>query len=169
MAIISLKDLPAIRAKHKGEKIVFCSGTFDLTHVGHILFFEDCKKLGDILVVAVGNDLATRRYKGDTRPVLNEAIRLKTVDTLKPVDYCIVDSIPTDPELKGNLLAMLFPIFDGLRPDIWAINEDAFDKEYRKELAQKYGMKLHTMDRWCPQEFENISTTKIIDRVKGLT
>lgn len=159
----SYKNLPSIRGKHKDKKIVFCSGSFDLVHAGHILFFEDCKKIGDILIVGVASDMMLRRHKGRGRPVLNQYVRLKTIDTLKPVDYCFLDE---STHRDQPLLETVEQVFKRLRPDIYVINEDAFDIEYRKMLAKKYGVKMRILKRTAPPEFEGISTTKIIDKIK---
>ena len=44
-SIIQYGDLENIRRKHENQKIVFCSGSFDLPHGGHAIFLEDCKKI----------------------------------------------------------------------------------------------------------------------------
>lgn len=164
MAVISINDLKRIREENKGKKIVFCSGSFDLTHAGHILFFEDCKKHGDILVVAVGKDSSIKDNKGDKRPILNQYIRLKTIDSLKPVDYCYIDQT----SMSGNKLYTIERAFENLKPDMYVINEDAFDIPYRKELSEKYRVKLIILPRTCPPEFDGISTSKIIQKIKEL-
>src|SRR3989338_6789238 len=164
MAIIKLKDLPKIRRWHPDKKIVFCSGVFDLTHAGHVLFFEDCKRLGDILVVAVGRDVDVRKYKGKDHPILSQNIRLKMVDSLKTVDYCLWGcSIK-----KGDMIMPMRPMLIGLQPNIYDINEDAFDISTRKRLVRScsYGTKLIVCKRTCPSEFDGISTTKIVEKIK---
>jgi len=164
MAIVKRSDLPKIRKRHKNQKIVYCDGTFDLTHAGHVLHFEDCKKHGDILVVGTGTDKMIRRYKGPERPVLNERVRLKTIDSFKPVDYCFLFHIPGN----KNLLSGLSAHFKSLKPDIYAINKDAFDIPYRKKVAKKFGVRLVIMGRTCPPEFDAISTSKIIEKIEKL-
>ena len=165
MAIITLKDLPAIREKHKKEKIVFCSGTFDLTHAGHILFFEDCKKHGDILVVLVGSDHNLKVYnKGPGRPILNEHVRLKTVDSLKPVDYALLD-----PDVENNDMLGYFPeLFRTFKPDFYIVNKDAFDLARRYELVEGTPTKIIVLERTCPPEFNEISTSKIIEKIQSV-
>lgn len=164
MAIIQISELKKIRTIYVDKKIIFCSGGFDLTHAGHILFFEDCKSLGDILVVSVGTDASLQARKGDNRPILNEHIRLKTVDSLKPVDFCFINQKEFD---INNKLATVELAFKELQPDIYVINEDAFDIQYRKELCSKYDIELVIMPRHCPPEFENISVTKIVEKIKS--
>jgi len=164
MAVINVGDLSRIREKHKDKKIVFCSGSFDLTHAGHILFFEDCKKYGEILVVSVGKDSSIKKNKGEGRPIFNQHIRLKMIDSLKPVDYTYINPI----SVPGNKLHSIEHAFKNLRPDVYVINEDAFDISYRKELCAKFNVKLTILPRYCPEEFEGISTSKIIEKIKNL-
>jgi len=164
MIILNIGELLQLRESNRDKKIVFCSGSFDLTHAGHILFFEDCKKLGDILVVCVGSDRLIKSLKGDKRPILNENIRLKTIDSLKPVDYCFIN--PCSPE--EHPLLILEIVFKKLKPDVYVINEDAFNISYRLNLCKKYKVKLHILKRWCPSEFDSISTSKIIERINNL-
>jgi len=162
MAIIQLENISSIRKNSPDKKIVFASGTFDLTHAGHILFFEDCKKYGDILVVGVGSDEITRQRKSSGRPILNEHVRLKNIDSLKPVDFAFIDYIST----KEDKLGLLNTVLDKLRPNYYIINEDAFDIETRKTLCDKYGVALKILPRYCPPEFDRIS--RIIEKIKEL-
>ena len=161
MVIIQHEELKNIREKHKNEKIVVCTGTFDITHAGHILFLEDCKKQGDILVVSVGSDSLIKSYKGEKRPILNQYIRIKTIDSLKPVDYTILDKN----NKFGNHEDTLEPLFKDLKPNIYAINEDGVDLDQRKEIAESHNVELRILNRYCPKEFDKISTTKIINNI----
>lgn len=163
MIIDSYRNLQQIRKKHGKKKIVFCSGSFDLPHAGHILFFEDCRKQGDILVVGVGGDKIIRKNNGSNRPILNEHIMVKTIDSFKPVDYCLLDHVSNG----TNPLALLDLVFEKIHPDIYAINEDAFDIPYRNNLAHKHGVKLIILKRRCPAKFEKLSTSNIINKIKN--
>lgn len=165
MAQIKIEDLTKIRKKYKNKVIVYSSGCFDLLHAGHILFLEDCKKQGDILIVGVGGDRAIKDYKGNSRPVLNEYIRTKMVDSLTCVDYCFVDdNYQIDNDMYG-----IEVVLDQLKPDIYVFNEDAYKVDERKSLGVRYGVEVKVLERWCPEEFENISTSKIIDKIKNLS
>lgn len=170
MAQIEYKDLPRIRERYKGKTIVFASGGFDIMHGGHVLFFEDCKKHGDILVVAIADDKIIKRDKGEKRPVLNEYIRAKMVDALKPVDYVFLDRAEYLKEIPAgsHALHIIGNFFEALRPDTYVVNEDAFDIPYRQELTKKHGVELVILKRWFPPEFDEISTSKIIKKVKEL-
>ena len=156
--IIKPTDLVKLRKDNPKKKIVFCSGSFDLTHAGHILFFEDCKKYGDILVVGLGGDKIIKDLKGSTRPILNESIRMKTLDSLKTVDYVFLDEITK----RNDFHSMFRFVFKNLEPDFYVLNEDVSDLKDSKELADLFNVKIIVLKRHSPKEFDNISTTRII-------
>ncbi len=158
----SYQSLPAIRKKYKKQKIVFCSGCFDLVHAGHILFFEHCKTFGDILVVGIGSDLMLRRNKGDKRPIMNEHVRLKMVDSLKSVDYTFLDESTHD----DHPLQLVEEVFKTLKPDVYVFNKDGFQISYRKDLAHKYGVATEIIGKHMPIGFKDISTTSIVDKIQ---
>ena len=166
MILENYYQLPLLRRLHQKEKISFCSGTFDLAHPGHGLFFEDAKEHSDLLVVLVANNSIITKRKGQERPVYNQYVRLKAVDLMKPVDYCILQSeeIPD----KRDYLSPLYPVLEKLKPNRWVFNSDAFDIEKRKGVAKKYGVEMVILERRCPPEFENISTTSIIEKIRRL-
>lgn len=163
MAKISPQELPEIRKKYPDKKIVFSSGVFDLTHAGHALFFENCKKLGDILVVGIGSDAVVRRDKPG-RPILNEHLRSNLVAALKPVDFAfVIDHLnTTDPWDE------LLPVFELLRPDIYVINDDAKSIDQRQQKLSHLPTKVTVLKRSAPPEYESVSTSNIIEKIKGL-
>lgn len=80
------KILEAERAACK--RIVQCHGTFDLVHPGHIIHFQEAKKLGDILVVTVtASDFVN---KGPGRPYFDDNLRSRSLAALECVDYVII-------------------------------------------------------------------------------
>lgn len=163
MAIINIEDLQKIRKKYRDKKIVFCTGSFDLPHAGHILFFEDCKKYGDILVVSVGCDAIVKINKGNNRPILNEHIRIKTIDSFKPVDYCLLDNVST----KENPLYLLDVMLSRLKPDFYIANSESLGgMAYREEICKKLGINFIKLERNCPPEFDNVSTSSIIEKIR---
>ena len=69
------------------KKIVLVTGGFDPLHSGHIAYFEQAKKLGDILVVGVNSDAWLARKKG--APFMPLLERTNIVRNLKMVDFVI--------------------------------------------------------------------------------
>lgn len=158
--IVDYLSLHDIREQHKDEIIGFASGSFDVTHAGHALFFEDCKRLCDVLVIMVGGDKAIRLLKGADRPILSQEVRVKAVDAFKAVDYTFLD-------YDGTSLEVIGQVFKVLRPDRYFINPDAYDKDYRMKLCNEHDVILHILDRECPKSFDKISTSSIIDKIRG--
>jgi len=70
------------------SRVVLTTGGFDPLHSGHIAYFEQAKKLGDILVVGVNSDEWLTRKKG--QPFMNINERIAIVKALAVVDAVIV-------------------------------------------------------------------------------
>lgn len=164
MAIIDASDLSRIRFEHAVSKIVFCSGTFDIPHVAHALFLEDCKRFGDVLVVCVGGDSVLKSRKPG-RPIMSEMVRLKMIDFIKPVDYCYLNTVstPEDP------LAALAHAFENLRPDIYVVKDETFDMDARRELCARFNVQIQIMHRdfGTKDELRAASTSGIIERIRN--
>lgn len=69
------------------KKIVLVTGGFDPLHSGHIEYFKEAKKLGDILVVGVNSDSWLERKKGQAFMPLLE--RTNIIRNISCVDYVI--------------------------------------------------------------------------------
>ncbi len=102
---------------------VMASGVFDILHTGHLSYLEQAKAAGDELVVVVACDSTVRKRKHE--PVTPEAMRLKLVASLKPVDRAIL----------GKDTGDFFETVREVDPDIIMLGFDqTFDE---KELQQK--------------------------------
>lgn len=69
------------------KKIVLVTGGFDPLHSGHIQYFNEARKLGDILVVGLNSDNWLRRKKGREFMSLRE--RSEIVKNIVGVDFVI--------------------------------------------------------------------------------
>ena len=142
-----VKELENLR---KGKKVVFTNGCFDILHAGHVYYLNECKKLGDILVVGINSDSSIRRLKGEKRPILPLEFRAYTLSNLCSVDYVV----PFEEDTPYNLIKEI-------KPDIlvkggdWDINQIV-----GKDIVESYGGKVLTI----PFKFD-ISTSKIIERI----
>ena len=115
--ITSLNDLKNISKvyKTKGKKIVLCHGMFDLIHLGHIRYFKEAKKEGDILIVTFTADAFCR--KGPDRPIFSEDLRAESLAALEIIDHIAMVPFPTAVEAISII-----------QPDIYAKG-----KEYEDE------------------------------------
>ena len=81
------------KLRRQGSKLVQCHGTFDLLHPGHVIHFEEAKKLGTVLVVTI--TAAPHVNKGPGRPFFNDGLRAKALEALEVVDHVVVIPHPT--------------------------------------------------------------------------
>lgn len=136
--------------KLKNKKIVFTNGCFDLLHVGHIHSFEQAKKMGDILIVAVNSDSSVKENKSDLRPIIPQEDRIKMLCSLDLVDYVILMEDKT-PE---NIISLI-------QPDICVKGSDWKGKDIpEKKTIDSYGGQLRFVDLE-----KGKSTTNIINKV----
>ena len=76
--------------KKEGKKIVFTNGCFDIIHVGHVLYLESARSLGDILIVGINSDISVRKLNGLSRPINDELSRSYVLASLASVDAAII-------------------------------------------------------------------------------
>jgi len=102
----SLDELTKLRVNFGREEktTVFTNGCFDVLHRGHIHLFRQAKECGDILIVAVNDDLSVRNLKGPARPVFPLEERLEVLEAVDSIDYLTSFSEPTPRELIQALL-----------------------------------------------------------------
>jgi len=161
--IVTEKDLKRIREENKNKKIVLCVGSFDVLHSGHIVFFNQCKKQGDILVVGVGRDSIIRKYKGSNRPIISEKNRLFHIAALQDVDYVVLDQdVLEKDEIDYRETLEL------LRPDVFCINDDNKNLDINKGICDEFGVEFMVLKRDLPGYLPSISTTDIIKKIKDL-
>jgi D-glycero-beta-D-manno-heptose 1-phosphate adenylyltransferase len=90
--------------KQQGRRVVFTNGCYDLLHPGHIRLLEQARSLGDVLVLALNTDASVRRYKGPSRPLMNERERVEVALALESVNAVTLFDEDTPRELIAELL-----------------------------------------------------------------
>jgi rfaE bifunctional protein nucleotidyltransferase chain/domain len=90
--------------KRLGLRVVFTNGCYDLLHPGHVRLLEQARSLGDVLVLALNTDASVRRYKGPSRPLMNEDDRVEIGLALEAVDAVTLFDEDTPRELIAELL-----------------------------------------------------------------
>ena len=97
--IIDLDDLAqvAARLRQEGKVIVHCHGVFDLLHIGHIRYFKQALKYGDVLIVTLTPDDFVD--KGPHRPAFPQDLRAEAISSLGFVDYVAINKWPTACEI----------------------------------------------------------------------
>jgi len=87
------------------KRVVLCHGVFDLLHLGHIRYFDQARKFGDLLVVTVTADDFVD--KGNHRPILPELLRAEALAALAIVDYVAINPAPS----AAEVIRVLRPAF----------------------------------------------------------
>ncbi len=117
-------------------KKVFVSGCFDLLHSGHVAFFEEACKYGD-LYVALGSDRNVFALKN--RPTINQdAERLYMVKSLAYVKEAFI-----------NQGSGVLDFIEGLRmikPDYFVVNVDGHTPE-KQALCKQFGIEYVVLKR----------------------
>lgn len=121
--IKKIRDLEEILTNNrKGKTVVLCHGVFDLLHIGHIRYFEQAKKHGDLLIVTVTPDKFVN--KGPERPTFPEDLRVEAIAALNVVDYVAMNEWPTAVET-----------IQILKPDVYAKGSEYQD--VKKDITGK--------------------------------
>ena len=150
-----IKDLKALAGlvlqhKNEGKKIVFTNGCYDILHIGHIQCFQESKKLGDILIVAVNSDRSVGVLKGPSRPIVPEEERAELIAAMESVDYVTI----FDQEDPLEIIA-------AVKPDILVKGGDwSIDTIVGRELVESYGGTVMTLPM-----VPGISTSEIIEKI----
>ena len=130
------------------RNIVWCNGTFDILHPGHIELFKVGASLGKKLIVATDTDEKIRKDKGAFKPVNNLCDRISMLQAIKYIDEVLYFN--DRKELEGLIKLYMPDIL--LLGDDWK-GGDVVGKEYAREV------------RFLPRL--NYSTTDIIKRIRG--
>ncbi len=129
-----------IRPKLKNEKdqtIVLCHGVYDLVHPGHIIHFEQAKKMGDVLVVSITSSKFVR--KGPGRPYFDDEMRMLELASIEYIDYVMLSEGYTVDD-----------IIEAVEPDLYVKGQEYAKEDEditgkireERELVEKHGGRL---------------------------
>lgn len=90
--IMDVEDLVPQLERHRkrGQTIVTTNGCFDLLHYGHLVYLQQARNYGDVLVVGLNSDASVKRLKGKNRPLMVEKERAALIAGLECVDYVFI-------------------------------------------------------------------------------
>jgi len=143
------------KLKHlrSSNQVVMTNGCFDILQPGHVANLEQCRALGDILVVAVNDDASVQRLKGKQRPINSLQQRMQVLAGLSSVDYLVSFSEDTPERLINAVL-----------PQVLAKGGDyRVDEIAGAEAVLAAGGRVETIDL-----LEGYSSTDIIERIRKL-
>lgn len=111
------------------NKKVFVSGCYDMLHSGHVAFFEEASKLGD-LYVGIGSDATIFGLKA--RKTINpDAERLYMVKALKCVKDAWINRGSGIMDFEEDVLE--------LKPDIFFVNTDGHSPA-KEDFCKRHGI-----------------------------
>lgn len=140
------------RWRHKGQKVGFTNGCFDLLHPGHVSLLTQARSQCDRLVVGLNSDASVKRLKGETRPIQTEASRATVLASLASVDLVVIFGEDTPYELIA-----------ALHPDVLVKGADyTVEQVVGADLVQGWGGKVVLANL-----AEGHSTTATIARMAG--
>mgnify|MGYP001081228054 CR=1 FL=1 len=131
-------------------KKVFVSGCFDMLHSGHVAFFRDAARYGDVYV-ALGSDQTIYALKG--RPTVNdEQERLFMVKSVRWVKDAFIS--------RGSGLLDFAAELGEMRPDYFVVNADG-DAPEKRRLCQELGIEYVVLERKPFEDLAERSTTAL--------
>ncbi len=132
------------------KKKVFVSGCFDMLHSGHVAFFKEASKYGD-LHVGIGSDKTIEELKG--RKTINcEQERLYMINSLKYVSDVFVN--------RGNGILDFEEELRLLKPNYFVVNEDGYSPA-KEKLCKELDIELKILERIPEAGLPVRSTTAI--------
>ena len=134
--------------------IIYCGGTFDLFHSGHVNFLRQCANLGKV-AIALNTDEFVSSYKGKA-PIMTYSEREKVLLSCKYV-HCVVPNL-SNQDSKPTILKV--------KPDVIAIGTDWMGKDYYAQMGftQEWLDKHNIVLVYVPYTL-NISTTQLKQRI----
>lgn len=134
-------------------KKVFVSGCFDMLHSGHIEFFREVARYGDVYV-ALGSDRTVYDLKG--RPTFNsEQERLFMVKSVSFVKDAFISSGSGILDFETELREVM--------PDYFIVNNDGHIPE-KRDLCHELGIQYIILERKPHTGLEARSTTELRQR-----
>ncbi len=133
-------------AKKNGKKVGLVQGSWDLFHLGHLLYIKKARELSDYLVIGMDSDEKIRKRKGNSRPIIPEEERYEFIKLLELADDVIIKD---SNEKKWELIKTI-------KPDVLiAIKENYTDEEIKKlnEICGKVAI--------LPRQSESSTSDKI--------
>ncbi len=134
-------------------KTVFVSGCFDLLHSGHVAFFREASRYGDVCV-ALGSDRTAFGLKGRT-PVNSERERLFMIKSVSFVKDAFIS--------RGSGILDFEQELREMKPDYFVVNADGHTPE-KRALCHALDIEYVVLQRIPHEGLEARSTTALRQR-----
>lgn len=138
------------------KKKVFVSGCYDMLHSGHVAFFKEAARYGD-LYVGIGSDATIQELK-NRKTVYSEKERLYMVKAIRYVTDAFIN--------RGSGMLDFLETLDAVKPDIFVVNSDG-GSDLKRNLCQERGIRYVELQRVPDAGLEVRSTTSLRQGVKS--
>ena len=125
-----------ISDKQQMKKKVFVSGCYDLLHSGHVEFFQQASRYGD-LYVGIGSDATYLEYK-HRKPMFPQEEKLFMVKNIKAVKDAYIN--------EGSGVIDFLPTLDKVKPDVFVVNAEGGSDEKRR-ICKERGIEYVELQR----------------------
>lgn len=132
------------------RKKVFVSGCYDMLHSGHVAFFKEASKYGD-LYVGIGSDKTIEELK-HRKTVYSEKERLYMVKAIRHVTDAYIN--------PGSGMLDFIETLDKVQPDIFVVNSDG-GSQIKRDLCRDRGIEYIELERVPEAGLEARSTTSL--------
>ncbi len=132
------------------RKKVFVSGCYDLLHSGHVEFFRQAARYGD-LYVGIGSDATILEYKHH-HTVYPEKERLFMVKAIRYVKDAFINA--------GSGIMDFVPTVEALKPDMLVVNEDGSTPE-KERFCREHGIDYIVLQRTPADGLDARSSTSL--------
>ena len=137
-------------------KKVFVSGCYDMLHSGHVAFFKEASRYGD-LYVGIGSDKTIAELK-NRQTVYSEKERLYMVKAIRYVKDAFINT--------GSGMLDFLETMDAIGPDVFVVNSDGGSEEKRR-MCEERGIEYVVLERVPDAGLEARSTTALRTGVKS--
>lgn len=137
-------------------KKVFVSGCYDMLHSGHVAFFKEAARFGD-LYVGIGSDKTIEELK-HRKTVYSEKERLYMVKAIRYVKDACINS--------GSGMMDFVDSVDRIKPDIFVVNSDG-SSDTKRRFCEERGIEYVVLQRIPDENLKARSTTALRSEVKS--
>lgn len=135
---------------------VFVSGCYDMLHSGHVAFFKEASRYGD-LYVGIGSDATIEELK-HRKTVYSEKERLYMVKSIRYVTDAWIN--------RGSGIMDFVDTVDVLKPDVFVVNSDG-GNETKRRFCEERGIKYVVLERVPEKGLQARSTTSLRNGVSS--
>lgn len=116
-------------AREDGKTIGLVQGSWDMFHLGHLLYLQEAKKQCDFLVVGMDSDEKIKYRKGNNRPIIPVTERYQMIEKLGIADVIVVKELG---EKKWELIK-------DIKPDVLIVIKENYTEEQIASLEEICG------------------------------